>query len=288
MSDSPAGEDWWMASDGKWYPPELHPVRLEAERATLPPLGPNSRFIPLRYGGTCLACGRHIEKGERGWHDPDIKKVVCSTCRPEGTAPEKVADAAVRNPVGGSSALDVSGKRHDQNYFKGAVGEYILSVFLHRRLAEGAVILDDRRVPGSTANIDHVVVAPSGVWVIDAKKWKGTITYKKHDLGGEDWRLTVGDHYRTSAVEKLYRQVIPVAQVLGDPSVPLRPALVFIDGDWGSRVTLRVLANRPYTHLGVMITWPKALAKVINDPGPLAADRVTEIGQLLDKALPPR
>ena len=25
MSDSPQGPDWWQASDGAWYPPELHP-----------------------------------------------------------------------------------------------------------------------------------------------------------------------------------------------------------------------------------------------------------------------
>jgi len=25
MSDTPAGADWWQASDGRWYPPEQHP-----------------------------------------------------------------------------------------------------------------------------------------------------------------------------------------------------------------------------------------------------------------------
>ncbi len=25
MSDKPEGPGWWIASDGKWYPPELHP-----------------------------------------------------------------------------------------------------------------------------------------------------------------------------------------------------------------------------------------------------------------------
>ena len=26
MSDKPEGPGWWIASDGKWYPPELHPT----------------------------------------------------------------------------------------------------------------------------------------------------------------------------------------------------------------------------------------------------------------------
>jgi hypothetical protein len=35
MSDKSEGPGWWIASDGKWYPPELHPsVRQEA--ATVP------------------------------------------------------------------------------------------------------------------------------------------------------------------------------------------------------------------------------------------------------------
>jgi hypothetical protein len=25
MSDKPEGPGWWLATDGKWYPPELHP-----------------------------------------------------------------------------------------------------------------------------------------------------------------------------------------------------------------------------------------------------------------------
>ncbi len=30
MSDNPEGPGWWIASDGKWYPPELHPsVRMD-------------------------------------------------------------------------------------------------------------------------------------------------------------------------------------------------------------------------------------------------------------------
>jgi len=34
MSDKSEGPGWWIASDGKWYPPELHPsVREESTTA---------------------------------------------------------------------------------------------------------------------------------------------------------------------------------------------------------------------------------------------------------------
>jgi hypothetical protein len=32
MSDTPKGPGWWIASDGKWYPPELHPTTRDASR----------------------------------------------------------------------------------------------------------------------------------------------------------------------------------------------------------------------------------------------------------------
>jgi len=34
MSDKPQGPGWWLASDGTWHPPELHPS-LQAEAAEL-------------------------------------------------------------------------------------------------------------------------------------------------------------------------------------------------------------------------------------------------------------
>jgi len=36
MSDKSEGPGWWIASDGKWYPPELHP----SVRDNSPPEGP--------------------------------------------------------------------------------------------------------------------------------------------------------------------------------------------------------------------------------------------------------
>jgi hypothetical protein len=35
MSDLPQGSGWWIASDGRWYAPELHP---EYQLPPLPPI----------------------------------------------------------------------------------------------------------------------------------------------------------------------------------------------------------------------------------------------------------
>jgi uncharacterized RDD family membrane protein YckC len=43
MSDVAQGPGWWMASDQKWYPPELHPAY------TPPPPPPPGFSVPLSY-----------------------------------------------------------------------------------------------------------------------------------------------------------------------------------------------------------------------------------------------
>ena len=37
MSDQSGGPGWWVANDGRWYAPELHPDRLSATHPTQPP-----------------------------------------------------------------------------------------------------------------------------------------------------------------------------------------------------------------------------------------------------------
>lgn len=105
---------------------------------------------------------------------------------------------------------------------------------------------------------------------------------------GMEKRLFVGGKDRTSAVEEIFNLVIPVAQVIGDKSVPIRPALVFIDGDWSGASAARIVTSRPYQHLSVWISWPKAIWEKINEPGPLDGDDVKRIGAHLDAHLRPR
>ena len=246
---------------------------------------------PLGYGGRCSSCGAIIARREVGWHESTLKKARCASCGPGSEEPQEIGPQSQTHeadPVGGSAALREARVRHDHNYTKGAAGEYLMDISLHKHVNEGAVILTDRRVPGVDANIDHVVVAPSGVWIIDSKNWRGRIEYRATTSMGMDTRLYVGGKDRTSEVEKIFNLVIPVAQVVGDKSVPIRQALVFIEGDWSNVSATRMLTNRPYQHLGVWISWPKAVLKKINEPGPLDEDTIQRLGALLDETLRPR
>jgi hypothetical protein len=193
-----------------------------------------------------------------------------------------------RDPVGGSAALREAQERHDTNWLKGATGEYLMDLSLHRRLNPGAIILTDRAVPGTKSNIDHVVVAPSGVWIIDSKKWKGKIEYKSESFTSVVMHLYVGGEDRTWAVEAIYGSVIPVAQIIDDRTIPIHPALVFVEGDWSYKSFPGLTINRPRRHEGVLITPPKMLTDKINAPGPVSAETVRQLAKKLDDALPPR
>src|SRR5262245_51357718 len=58
---------------------------------------------------------------------------------------------------------------------QGAEGEQRTRAVLTTLEGQGYVVLDDLAIPGSKANIDHVVVGPTGVFVIDSKNFTGGV-----------------------------------------------------------------------------------------------------------------
>ena len=158
---------------------------------------------------------------------------------------------------------------------------------LHEELKGGEVILDDRRVPDGTSNIGHVVVAHSGVWIIDTKDQEGTIEYRNASGRFDaDERLYVDGEDCSHLAYDIYAEVIPVAKLLADRSIPIHPAIVFVNAKWKLSLLRRII-NRPYTHNRVTIAWPAALLSAIKKAGPLTSESIARIGEHLDKRLEP-
>ena len=77
----------------------------------------------------------------------------------------------------------------------------LLAESLAKRVGDRAVLLHDCKVPKTRGNIDHIAVGPNGIWVIDAKHYKGAVA--RRDVGGffrEDLRLYVGGRDQTKLV----------------------------------------------------------------------------------------
>ena len=163
---------------------------------------------------------------------------------------------------------------------RGAEGERRLANHLTQLLGDRAVFLHDRKV--GRANIDHLIVASSGVWVVDAKLYAGQVEYRNKGgwLGPADWRIYVGGRDKTKLAIGLAWQVTAVRKALAGVDAPVHPALCFVDSDWG-------WFAKPFRHEGVLVTWSKKLAEMIGAPGNLGPDEIERIVERLKQELRP-
>jgi hypothetical protein len=166
----------------------------------------------------------------------------------------------------------------------GAAGEEALG----RALGDvpGLWVLNDRAVADTRGNIDHILVAPAGVFVVDAKNLSGSVDVR--NVGGwlrTDVRLFVGRRDRSEMAEGLGWQVAAVRAALGHielPTVPpIVPVLCFINPQWP-------MFRRPKEFAGVRLESPKSLIGLLNEPVALAEDEIERIARHLAEVLPPR
>src|SRR6185369_9818593 len=58
----------------------------------------------------------------------------------------------------------------------GADGEVRTGRLLESLEADGFRVLHDRKIPGArSANIDHIVIGPPGIYVVETKSYKGSL-----------------------------------------------------------------------------------------------------------------
>lgn len=262
-------------------------------------------LITLRYASRCATCGRGLAKGERAEWDRERRVARCERCIAAGLAVPEID----RGEAGGSARREWQ-RRHDRReehvrqqwgrlsglvlavtddphstkaWAYGARGETELGAALDALRDEGMAVLHDRRVPGTRANMDHLVICAAGVFVVDAKNYRGRPEIR--DRGSwlsHDYRFVVGGRDKTSLVRGMAKQVDAVraalAADLGD--VPVIPAMCFVDSDWG-------LFPQPLRFGDVHIVWPRALGKLVRAGGPVALEQIAEIERQLALALPP-
>jgi hypothetical protein len=115
---------------------------------------------------------------------------------------------------------------------RGAVGERRTARRLAALERHGWAVLHDLAIPRSQANIDHLVIGPGGVFVIDSKQYRGRL--RLDPLG----RLWYGRYPLASALRAVSFEADQAAQVLPDPGVAVVP-IVAVHGvkiPWGKVV----------------------------------------------------
>lgn len=97
----------------------------------------------------------------------------------------------------------------------GAEGERRTAAHLEPLLAEGFVILHDRKVTGWGGNLDHVAIGPTGVWAIETKSLAGKV-----EIHGNV--LRIGGHRRDKIIEQVRQEATVVQVALGESLTRLR------------------------------------------------------------------
>jgi len=130
------------------------------------------------------------------------------------------------------------------------------------------VVLHDLALPGSRANLDHLVIGPGGVFVIDSKQYRGRLQL---DASGKLWH---GRYPLAPALGAVSWEADQAAQVLPDPGMAVVP-IVAVHGaqvPWG-KVVMNGVPVLPARRLPSMlrqlpaVLGPERVAWLADRPG---------------------
>jgi hypothetical protein len=268
---------------------------------------PDEKRMRLRYAGACRVCGVELAAKADAIYERSTKTVRCAT---HDLSADLVAadDVVVEAGTPGASARREFERRRDKREARtrtkhpklgglilalsenpqstkawdvGAIGEERLGNRLNEFASDSLRVLHDRRIPGSKANIDHLAVTPTGIYVIDAKKYKGRPQLKIEGglLRARVEKLLVGSRDCTKVVDGVLKQVDVVRAIVGD-DLPIHGVLCFVESDWP-------LIGGSFTTRGVEVLWPKKLYPKLTTDGPIQPETGAELHRLLASSLPP-
>ncbi|HJQ87710.1 MAG TPA: nuclease-related domain-containing protein [Propionibacteriaceae bacterium] len=268
---------------------------------------PDEKRMRLRYSGTCRVCSVELPAKAEAIYERSSKTVRCLTHDTASDASPGVATAVDAGSPGASARREFErrrAKRDERTRTKhpklgglilalsddpqsitawdtGALGEERLGNRLNELASDSLRVLHDRRIPGSRANIDHIAVASTGVYVIDAKKYKGRPQLKIEGgfLRPRVEKLLVGTRDHTKLVDGVLSQVDVVRGLIGD-DLPIHGVLCFVEADWP-------LIGGSFAIRGVDALWPKRLYPKLKADGPLLTQTVAEVHRRLTSCLPP-
>lgn len=268
------------------------------------------RTIKLRYAGNCKECGADLPKGSEAWHFTDERKVACLEChsstggarlkqaepgasarreyRRRTTSRQKELQDRWGTKIGKVAWLLEDEKQTTSAWAKGAKGEHKIGEFLEKKLADrDCELLHDRSIPGSRANIDHIVIGPAGVTVIDAKFIDGKVRSATAGIGKRRRRLlTVDGRDRTNLIESVRHQVAAVESVLEELQPPIEVPVRGIICWWKVEGLPFPGVNRIAID-GVRVLNPRTSAQVAGDEGGLSTAAISVVADLLDLRLRP-
>ncbi len=178
--------------------------------------------------------------------------------------------------------------QHQRAWATGGSGERAVAAKLEALDDPRLLLLHDRKMRKedgrlTKANIDHLVVAPSGVWVVDAKQYQGSLQVRR--AGGlfspRVEQLWIAGRNKTALVDGVVGQVQVVRRELaavGAHAVPVRAAMCFIGTElpWFGSSSI----------CGIGLVGRRGLAKLVRQDGPLDDEDRESVHRWLAARLP--
>jgi hypothetical protein len=149
----------------------------------------------------------------------------CPTC----TSPDSSGGGGGGGRAGLGWQLRFRPSADSRAWRRGAAGERRTARLLAPLERHGWAILHDLAIPGSPANIDHLVIGPGGVLVIDSKQYRGRLLLDSYGM------LWHGRYLLVSALRTVRWAADQADEVLGIADIEI-PAVVAVHGasvPWG-------------------------------------------------------
>ena len=186
----------------------------------------------------------------------------------------------------GSVVAGLAGEpRNVQAWRQGAEGEAATARALAIRLAHtDVIVLHDRRIGGrSRANIDHIAIGQTGVTVIDTKSSRGRVQLATAGIINRREQLLVNGRDRTSQLDALEWEIARVVDALerhdaSDVAVLGALCFPFMRREW-------LHYSRARDGL-ITVDDPAHIAKLVKRAGPLHADEIPWLAEILAAAFP--
>jgi hypothetical protein len=209
-------------------------------------------FPPPVPGDEC----RPAPQPATGWATPERR-----------VADRRVADR--RRPDAGSKKF---------SWGRSTIRERRLGALLDRELAPIGAVLHGCRLPDAKHRIDHLVVAPTGIWTVLADHSVGPVSTSGRV---DDRRVRLGDQDQGSrltaaafAAERVRHLLVPI----GFDWVDVSATLCFTNAKWG-------LVAREIEVGDVRVTWGRALVDRVATPGPILVKDARAIAAALSGQL---
>jgi hypothetical protein len=175
-------------------------------------------------------CNAYLRQRAADWHTfratlPQRVAGVLATAAGAGLLTATAANPGLARLVGPATAAGLAWRLRFRPsadtlaWRHGAQGERRTARLLAPLERAGYQVFHDLAVPGSAANVDHLVVGPTGVYVIDSKRYRGQLRYS----GGRLWR---GSRSLDRTLETLWWEATQVAETLAfGPDLRIYPVL---------------------------------------------------------------